>query len=139
MIPDPKKPTHFVLMRTDLPDYQPGKSMAQANHAGTAMVVDAIMKDHPHRKQFLTWLAEGGGGFGTCIVKGVTHREMRAALATAHHLGLISGPVVDPEYPIRDGDRVTFARVTTCGYVFGPRARCDLAVGDLPLFRDDKE
>ena len=139
MILDPKRPTHFVLMRTDLPSYQAGKSMAQSNHAGTAMVVDALMKEHPYRKQFLTWLNEGGGGFGTCIVKGVTHRQLLKHLEQAHHLGLIAGPVVDLEYPIQDGHTVTYAKVTTCGYIFGPRDRCDLAVGELPLFRDDND
>lgn len=137
MIPDPLKPTHFVLMRTDLPDYLPGKSMAQSNHAGTAMMVDVLMSAHPHQKQFLEWLDEGGGGFGTCIVKGVTHRQLLKALSVASHLGLIAGPVIDPEYPIRDGHLVTHARVTTCAYVFGPRGRCDLAVGEFPLFRED--
>lgn len=139
MMPDPKRPTHFVLMRTDLPDYLPGKSMAQANHAGTLMYTDVLLKDHPYRTQFLQWLEEGGGGFGTCIVKGVTHRQLRDHISLAHHLGLIAGPVVDPEYPIRDGDMVTYARVTTCGYVFGPRDRCDLAVGKLPLFWEEKQ
>lgn len=134
---DPKKPTHFVLMRTDLPDYLTGKSMAQANHAGTAMVVHALMEPHSYQKAFLEWLNEGDGKFGTCIVKGVTHRQMLERTALAHHLGLISGLVTDTGYPIRDGHTVTEAVVTTCAYIFGPRGRCDLAVRDLPLFVED--
>jgi peptidyl-tRNA hydrolase len=139
MMTDPNKPMLYVLMRTDLPDYMPGKSMAQANHAGTAFVVQGLQSWNPYGTAFREWLDEGGGGFGTCIVLGVDYRTMLARQERAHHLGLVTEIITDPGYPIRDGHRVVTPAVETCAYVFGPAHRCALVTCDLPLFRDGSE
>ena len=136
---DNDKPMLYVLMRTDLPDYMPGKSMAQANHAGTAFITHGFNTHNPYAVAFRDWLEEGGGGFGTCIVLGVDYRTMLARQERAHHLGLVTEIITDPGYPIRNGHLIATLPIETCAYVFGPAHRCALVTCDLPLFRDGSE
>lgn len=136
---DNDKPMLYVLMRTDLPDYMPGKSMAQANHAGTAFIIGGSNTHNPYAVAFRDWLEEGGGGFGTCIVLGVDYRTMLARQERAHHLGLVTEIITDPGYPIRNGHLIATLPIETCAYVFGPAHRCGLVTRDLPLFRDGSE
>lgn len=127
----------YILMRTDLPDYIPGKSMAQANHAGTKFVAEAVKRPHPsYAQHFEEWMGEAGG-FGTCIVLGCSYREMELRLDTAHHLGLHAGLIHDPTYPIRDGHKLHTLPIDTCAYIFGRKSRCQNAVFDLRLFAVD--
>lgn len=135
---DDNKPILYVLMRTDLPDYQPGKSMAQANHAGTAFVNDAGLLFSGLPKHFLipafrTWINEGNG-FGTCIVLGCTYAEMRYAVEMAELVDLLAGIVHDPTYPIRDGHMTQTLPVDTCAYIFGGRIDCATVVSRFKLF-----
>lgn len=127
----------YVLMRTDVPDYLPGKAMAQANHAGTQFVGKAIKlsdKDPDGFQQhFLEWYSEAQG-FGTCIVLGCTHMQMISRTAIAHGLGLVTGTIHDPTYPIRDGHVIKTLPIDTCSYVFGRKSRCKLALEGLNLF-----
>lgn len=134
MIDDPL--IHYVLMRTDLPDYLSGKSMAQANHAGTHMLHNGLrFADHSFRVHLDEWLAEGDG-FGTCVVLGVTHREMRRSIELAKIGGIHCGVVHDPSYPLRDGDEMQFLPINTCAYLFGRKSRLSPIVGWFPLFRE---
>lgn len=124
----------YVLMRTDVPDYVPGKAMAQANHAGTQFIIRAAQfEDRSFTKHFDEWISEGDM-FGTCIVLGCTHLQMKTRLGIAHGLGLLTGIVHDPTYPIRDGHTMFTAPIDTCGYVFGRKSRCSLALEGLSLF-----
>lgn len=129
----------YVLMRTDLPDYKSGKSMAQANHAGTKFMAECSKLDRETHRSILChveeWLDEGDG-FGTCVVLGVTRRAMFTHLQQAHLGGLMHGLVHDPSYPILDGDIIQHLPVDTCAYVFGRKSRCSTILGGLSLFRD---
>lgn len=128
----------YVLMRTDLPDYLPGKCMAQAHHAGTRFLnqLRVTIKDKPVWLVPLEgWLAQGGG-FGTTIILGVNYPEMRRLTAFELDINLFNGVVHDPSYPVRDGDRINHMPVDTCGYVFGRLNDCKALLGHLPLFRD---
>lgn len=129
----------YVLMRTDLPDYVPGKSMAQANHAGTQFMqeVGACVivqgRDIPLVERFTEW-ADEAGGFGTCIVLGVTYPQLITRIALCDALGHLNGIVFDPTYPLRDGHQMQTLPVNTCGWVFGRKSELDPALGDLRLF-----
>jgi peptidyl-tRNA hydrolase len=129
----------YVLMRTDVPDFVPGKAMAQANHAGTQFIGRALSrsaKDYGFEQQFLEWYGEARG-FGTCIVLGVTHMQMITRTAIAHHLGLVADTIHDPTYPIRDGHLMQVIPVDTCAYVFGRKSRAGLALEGLKLLGAD--
>jgi peptidyl-tRNA hydrolase len=125
---------HYILMRKDVPDYQSGKAMAQANHGGTKMVMDGL-DNLTHWADIRTWGSEGGG-FGTCIVLQVNASEMRSAVAHATILGLHCGIVHDPSYPVFDGEKVQTIPLDTCAYVFGRHADCKPVVGKYSLLRD---
>lgn len=133
----------YVLMRTDLPDYLSGKSMAQSHHAGTHFM-DAMRRLTVAQARwtvpFEEWLAQGRG-FGTTIVLGVTHRELRELVMADHgeEDRIVYGVVHDPSYPVRDGDLINHMPVNTCGYVFGRRSACSVWLSELPLFREPKK
>lgn len=124
---------HYVLMRTDIPDYSDPKASAQVNHAGTKMVIEGYRKKDKHLTAMLDeWEAEGGG-FGTCIVLGVDAPTMRQAVSMAELLDLHTGIVHDPSYPVRDGDKMASLPVDTCAYLFGKKSACFPIVGKMPL------
>ena len=131
------EPVLYVLMRTDLPDYVPGKSMAQSNHAGTKFCIDVGRKAPDNQiltHLFKEWTDQSGDGFGTCVVLGVTRKQMHYVLCLADIIGLWAGMVHDPSYPIVDGDLVNHMPVDTCGYVFGRKHECARILRDLSLF-----
>ncbi len=136
---------HYVLMRQDVPDYLSGKAQAQSNHAGTKMALDVVLAaldGKPHDAEYLAlireWAAEGGG-FGTCIVLGVSAYEMRQAVSLAKLLGLHSGIVHDPSYPLRDGEKIQTIPLDTCAFIFGRKSDCYPVVGKFPLLKDKGE
>jgi hypothetical protein len=136
---DENKPILYVLMRNDMPDYQPGKSMAQANHAGTAFCIDAgqtFDHDMGHflMEPFLQWTQEANG-FGTCIVLDCGYSDMLRRVEIARSYDLIAGVIHDPTYPIRDGHKIHTLPIDTCAYIFGGRIDCELATMGLPLFK----
>lgn len=132
----PDLPVCYVLMRTDLIDYQPGKCMAQAHHAGTRMMTHAsrAIIDHALLPDLMADWLDQGGGFGTTIVLGVTYPQLLARTALASAAGLLADLVRDPTYPVRDGHMLVTLPIDTCGYVFGLRSDCQPVVGDLKLF-----
>lgn len=127
----------YVLMRHDVPDFVPGKAMAQANHAGTQFMGRAARRcekdPEGFHKHFMEWYNEADG-FGTCIVLGCTHTQMIGRTSIANGLGLVTGVIHDPTYPIRDGHMMKTLPIDTCSYVFGRKSRCSLALEGLSLF-----
>jgi hypothetical protein len=125
------EPVLYILMRTDLPSMNPGKAIAQGGHAVShfmesmrqlgatdnvyqAAVVGNLLKE---------WM--GDRGFGTKITLGVTLRQLRFRMDLAAKLPFeicIGGEIVDPTYPLRDGDVIHLFPLLTCAYVFGRKA-----------------
>lgn len=128
---------HYVLMRKDVPDYLSGKAQAQANHAGTKMVIDGYKKKDKALTALLDEWEQEGGGFGTCIVLEVDAPTMRQSVSMAELLGIHTGIVHDPSYPLRDGDKLAFLPVDTCAYLFGRKSDCFPVVGKFPLLKDE--
>lgn len=127
----------YVFMRTDLPDHTPGKALAQCNHAGTDFALKAgnLLEDIGLQSDLANairaWGEESGigGTFGTCIVLGCTYSELQALERVNDEYALLSGIVIDPTYPIRNGHEVITAEVMTCGWAFLPRDRSGLYAG----------
>jgi len=132
-------PILYVLMREDVPDYQPGKALAQANHAGTTFCIDAgqvfgLNINHFLVEPFREWVQEANG-FGTCIVLGCDYAEMIRRVEIARSHNLIAGVIHDPTYPIRDGHKTHTLPIDTCAYIFGGRIDCGTATEGLRLFK----
>jgi hypothetical protein len=93
----------------------PGKGMAQASHAANQFVHTFSKARNPeYRKRVKDWQNQSGNGFGTVIVLGGTWDDIVAAVES----NLLSGLVIDPSYPIRDGDVTHHLSIGTCGFVF---------------------
>ncbi len=127
-------PALYVLMRTDLPDYVPGKAMAQANHAGTQFLHEAFQTHGTELPNDIKDWLDMGNGFGTCIVLGATYPEIRSCLTSALSFGIMHGMVFDPTYPIKDGDRTALTSIETCGWVFGYPEELRGLLGSYKLF-----
>ena len=130
---------HYVLMRQDVPDYLSGKAQAQANHAGTKMVMDGLNSGSADLIAMINEWGMQGGGFGTCIVLMVSAPEMRQTVSLAQLLGLHTGIVHDPSYPLRDGEKIQTLPLDTCAFLIGRKSQCFPIVGRFPLLRDKGE
>lgn len=118
------KPILYILMRNDLPDHTPGKALAQCNHAGTDFMIRAAQAEEEFGEDselsvaFQEWINETGS-FGTCVVLSCSHYELISAFDRfATKCSLLSGLIVDPTYPIRNGHETIKAEVVTCGWSF---------------------
>jgi hypothetical protein len=115
----------YILMRTDLASLNPGKAMAQANHAFGALKA-AIRSDHVRQRDYLAWQETTAQDFGTVIVLGGNEGGIQGALdrIVRHRSLVVSGWVHDPTYPIRDGELTHLIPLNTCAFVFGTKAEC---------------
>lgn len=83
----------YVIVRNDLPSMNPGKAMAQVNHAGTQ-----AYNELKFNIEFNEWLKQANG-FGTCIVLESTHEKMLSVIETANYYNFNCGIITDPTYP----------------------------------------
>ena len=132
------KPILYVFMRNDLPDQTPGKVLAQCNHAGTefviraGQVIDQEGRDFELGVAFKEWVDEAFT-FGTCIVLGCDYRQLTSLKPLLKEYALISGEVLDPTYPIRNGHETITVPVVTCGWAFARRETARIW-GNFPLY-----
>lgn len=127
----------YILVRTDIPQLNPGKLGAQAGHAGTQFVFDVLDQSNTDLvKDMADWRNQGGGGFGTKITLAATEAEIREVIpAMAGRYNLQAGLVVDPTYPMLNYFKKPFTREElTCGYVFCPPATPAAALDELKVF-----
>ena len=129
-------PVLYILMRTDLDSLNPGKAMAQAAHAAD------LCRDHmqdvarDRSDLYQEWIGSSGS-FGTTIVLGGRVEQINKSLQNGRDFNDIMpvdlGWVLDPTYPIRDGKVTHEIPLHTCAFVFGRKADCQFAVGNLEL------
>lgn len=129
------EPTLYILMRTDIPDMNPGKAMAQAAHAQADFdewVTD--LKDWPAEAQSTldqvdVWKQDRS--FGRTLVLSATKAEIEAVANATQFAGV----TVDPTYPWRNfyGD-LFLSNEVTCGWMF----LCDVNAGNHALVADLK-
>ncbi len=124
----------YILMRTDLESLNPGKAMAQANHAFGALK-HRIRSNIARQRDYIAWQETTDQDFGTVIVLGGIEGGIQAALDDIHRLKLpvVAGWVHDPSYPIRDGDVTHTIPLNTCAFMFGTKAECEDACGWFEL------
>jgi len=109
----------YILMRTDMLSMNPGKAMAQATHAGQLFQHD--WGDADAVKTF-----NGPRGFGTTIVLGHPNGgRMIEQIETMNNMndgngteGYFADVVLDPTYPLKDGNANHQVPMVTCAYVF---------------------
>lgn len=138
---DPERPLFFtgarlyILMRTDIPQMNPGKLGAQAAHAGTKFVFDVMSSDNEELKDEMTAWAEQGDGFGTKITLAATEEQILDITNSMEQQDMQSGLVVDPTYPMTNyfGDFFTRSELT-CGYVFVPHTAPASVLEELKEF-----
>lgn len=116
----------YVIMRTDLDSLNPGKAMAQAHHAYGALKVHVRQQSNNWSKSYIQWQDQTKQDFGTVIVLSGSLIEIDIALQDIENLNLplLAGWVLDPTYPVRDGQVTHLIPLYTCAYVFGERSAC---------------
>jgi len=113
------EPTLYIIMRTDLPDCNPGKSVAQGSHATNDFEQwkRTILQDVDHYgdliSEFERW--QENRSFGRCIVLEGTKAEIEDVVRNNDFAGM----TVDPTYPWRNwyGD-LFLSEEVTCGWCF---------------------
>ncbi len=124
----------YIIMRTDLASLNPGKAMAQANHAFGALK-KAVRSNLARQPDYLAWQETTEQDFGTVIVLGGNEGGIQAALdiILRYKLPVVAGWVHDPTYPVRDGEVTHLIPLNTCAFVFGTKAECKDACGWFDL------
>jgi hypothetical protein len=117
----------YILMRTDMASMNPGKACAQAAHAANQFV-----EEHHRNATVKAWQKQTGTGFGTTIVLSA-NQEILTQVVTYPEGDFVVGLVVDPTYPVRDGEVTHSISVVTCAYVFGTKQEIRPLIDKLGL------
>lgn len=106
-----------IIMRTDMASMNPGKAMAHAAHAANDFDarIAHYMKDDPLVAGYLDW--KDDRSYGTTLAFGGKENDIMTVTGSHFEDGM-SGLVVDPTYPIRDGEITHHINIMTCGWVF---------------------
>lgn len=102
MLDERKTPTLYLLLRRDLPDMNPGKSIAQGSHATDDFSAwrKMITSQPDHYSELIAefdrWKEDRN--FGTVLVLEATLAEMQEVVCTNDFAGL----TIDPTYPWRN-------------------------------------
>jgi peptidyl-tRNA hydrolase len=105
----------YVIVRNDLASMNPGKAAAQACHAANQFVNH--YSNDPETKMWQNQAA----GFGTTIVLAADITTIRNLVEDAKICGIPAGIVLDPTYPVKDGNFTHFIPIDTAAYVFGTK------------------
>jgi hypothetical protein len=121
-------------MRTDMDSLNPGKAMAQAAHAAGQLETHVNIACTSWKRSYELWKGKANG-FGTTIVlDGQSVEEIEYILNSIDgDNSILRNLVVDPTYPITDGEVTHLLPVTTCAYLFGPKDNCSVYLSHLPL------
>lgn len=120
------EPILHIFIRKDLDSMVPGKAAAQACHAATQL--SEFMNSTPTRcspDEYLlyeTWLRQGPG-FGTVLTKAAANDEVLNELYDLFRKNDWgkSGVVIDPTYPVRDGQVTHLLEMITCVWIFSDK------------------
>lgn len=124
-------PVLYILMRTDMASMTPGMAAAQASHASLAFVNEYYRdntKGPAGIAAFKKWSNSTDGGFGTTVVLAANGNTIDLMMAEYSVVplrlrGYVADVIIDPTYPVRDGDITHRVSVMTCAYVFVPDRR----------------
>lgn len=118
-----------LLMRTDLSSMNPGKACAQAHHAATQMAEQ--VRHMEVTLLYDEWIAQTGF-YGTVLTFGTDEDTLRRLVAVAHLQGMCCGRIIDPSYPLRDGQVTHALTLVTCGFILCRKSKADF-LGALQL------
>lgn len=116
----------YILVRTDMESMNAGRTAAQCAHAANLFVkeIESLGKlidndNDPLIKNFVEWENQTGQGYGTTIVlDGLSEEFINLKMGLTEN-EFYSMWVVDPEYPIKDGNTVhLIPNVRTCAFFF---------------------
>lgn len=126
----------YLLMRSDMKSLNPGKACAQAHHAGTKVMCDYYKGYQKLHEESLVerWMVNKCG-FSTVIVLSVDSlEELEYLIKSADNMKHLSGKILDPTYPIKDGEFIHKIPVVSCGYIIAPRSEVNY-LSHLKLMR----
>lgn len=137
-------PYLLIIMRNDMRSMTPGRCAAQAAHASTAFStrMEKIFENEntvaagDQFDSYLDWRDSTTQNFGTTIVAQANLSTIEELEFLASKENLISAMIVDPTYPVRDGQTVHLVSVVTCSYIFITEAISDnllKVLKELPL------
>ena len=114
-----KNATLHILMRDDLTSLNPGKAIAQGSHATNDFEAWVTENDEDMAQSiaFNEW--RDNRTFGLCYTRAAKPyqiEEIDEMVQLGSRFG--SGKIVDPTYPIQDGEVVHYIPLLTCGWVF---------------------
>ena len=131
----------YILMRNDLSSLTSGKAMAQASHASNAFVnqtdsyigsfIQPKLRIEELNKHFHEWQNETRYGFGTVLVLEGRMTDFKPVVSMFKALDYMTDVIVDPTYPIVDGEIVHHVSLETCAYVFVPNKETDHTASTL--------
>ena len=134
------EPTLYIVMRSDIPDMNPGKGMAQAAHAQAEFdecMSDLVSKANDKENtwpailvNYAEWME--GRAFGRTIVLSADLATIREITTT----GKVAALTVDPTYPWKNYyGELQVTEEATCGWIFvsDENAQDIKLVENLPL------
>lgn len=128
----------YILMRNDLNSLNPGKACAQAAHAANQFVGKFTSRfnrtyanersdvEIEFRDLYNEWRTQTPDWYGTTIVLEGSGANIENYI-DQQTPGLYNGLVIDPTYPIRDGEVTHHIPLMTCAYVFGRKSEIRLS------------
>lgn len=127
----------YILMRSDMASLNPGKAMAQASHASNQFIFNSykFIPEGPELSAVKRWQNQTKFGFGTVLVLDAFDESgIFYAIENARKEELICDLVIDPSYPLIDGDYIHhITDVLTCCYIFSDSGKLEI-LENFPLY-----
>lgn len=146
----------YVWIRSDLASMTPGKAAAQVAHAAS-QAARSLFKDSAYiaweeepsleviQKGAPSYPVSSYKSFGTTIVlDGGNGDDLESLYFTQLQIPFPngrSGLVVDPSYPLRDGQKMFFLQIPTCAWAFCEAdmdTRTQSLISKYPLYNGNK-
>ena len=129
-------PVLAIFMRNDIESLNSGKAVAQGSHAANAM--ETALSGNKHLKLVFKEWKNGSQGFGTALVFEGRWSEIDAAMRIVdldRNSEVVHGVILDPTYPLRDGQVTHHIPLHTCAWIFGMKSEVSKYTGGFSLMR----
>lgn len=129
-------PVLAIFMRNDLESLNAGKAVAQGSHAANQM--ETVVRARKDLKNIFESWKHAGQGFGTALVFEGSWNHIDAELAmlkVTKNPNIVFGEILDPTYPLRDGQVTHHIPLHTCAWIFGMKSEVSKYTGGFSLMR----
>jgi hypothetical protein len=129
-------PVLAIFMRNDLESLNPGKAVAQGSHAANQM--ETVVRARKDLKDVFASWKQDAQGFGTALVfedKWYNIESVVNMVVESKNPEVVSGVVLDPTYPLRDGQVTHHIPLHTCAWIFGMKSEVSKYTGGFSLMR----